>query len=98
MVLVFCRAGWLFTRPGRWTCTVCRDSIEHLQSHLKRHTSSTTHKRALEYITNAHQPMTELPQPRSAPPVAPRVPSPPIDDFFNTEVLSTVIETSVGLL
>ena len=97
MVSVFHGAGWLFTRPGRWTCTVCRDSVEHLQSHLKCHTSSTAHKRALEYITNAHQTMTELPQLQSAPPQALCVPSPSIDDFFNTKVLSTMIETSVGL-
>ena len=97
----FCGAGWLLTSPGRWTCTVCKNGVEHSRSHRKRHISTMGHKNALEYIAYAHQPMAELPdqnRPRSAPPQAPRTPSPHIDISFDTEALSTAIKAYVRLL
>ena len=49
----FCGAGWLPAGLGRWTCSVCRDSVAHLSSHLKHHISTAGHKWLSEYTTCA---------------------------------------------
>jgi hypothetical protein len=67
---------------GRWTCSICKDSVTHLRTHLKQHLSTAAHRRALEYITHAHRPVTELPdddRTQSTPLQAPHPPSPVIN-------------------
>ena len=89
--------GWLATGSGKWTCLVCKDNVAHSGSHLKRHVSTTAHKRAMEYSAYAYQTITEAPDndgPQTIPLQAPRTPSPFNDD---TEALSTMIEVSVGV-